>query len=96
MEICINAEELRRALADIEVAEKNGFMHCLAVLRLASSGPMLGDCLLRYSDLIERAHPTDGHFDWGRSQGVSRGHRFKNGKLVPIPAARPPTGGEKP
>lgn len=84
MEICVSAEELRKALADIESAERNGFHHCLAVFRLASAGWMLHDCQLRYSDLIERAHPTNGAQDWGRRQEVTKRHRFVNGKLEPI------------
>jgi hypothetical protein len=79
----ITGNELRRALADIEAAEKNGFMHCLAVLQLISVGPNISQCIVRYSDLIEKAHPTDGKFDWGRFQGVSRRFKFRNGKLIP-------------
>lgn len=88
MEFCIDAVELRKALAEIEAAEANGFRHCLAVLRLASAGHHLSDCCATYSDLIERAHPTDGSLNWGRFQGVARRHRFKNGKLVPIKESR--------
>lgn len=82
MEICIAAAELRRALAEIETAEKNGFEHCLAVFRLSQAGYQLMDCRLVYSDLIERAHPTDGRFNWGRHQSVTKRCRFVNGKLV--------------
>lgn len=41
MNLCIDAVQLRKALADIEAAEKNGFMHCLAVFRLSSTGRMI-------------------------------------------------------
>lgn len=89
MELCINAQQLRAALAEIEAAENNGFMHCLAVFKMASAGPMLSDCTANYSDLCERAHPTDGSKDWGRFQGVSRRNRFsaKTGKLTPLRGA---------
>lgn len=83
MEFCIDATELRKALAEIEVAEKNGFMHCLAVFRMKSAGRMISDNQAEYSDLFERAHPTDSNFDWGRCQQVSKHNKFKNGKLVP-------------
>lgn len=84
MEICIDATELRKALADIEAAEKNGFMHCLAVLRLSSAGYNLDQCRVQYDSMIEKAHPTDGNLNWGRFQGVTKRNKFKNGKLVPI------------
>lgn len=84
MELCIDATELRKALAAIEAAEKNGFMYCLAAVKLASTGPMLDDCCVVYDSLIERAHPTDRAFSWGRFQGVTRNNRFVDGKLVPI------------
>ncbi len=84
MELCIAAKDLRKALADIEAAEANGFMHCLAVFSLTSAGPMLDQCRAEYSDLSERAHPTDPRLNWGRFQGVTRRHRFVDGKLAPI------------
>jgi hypothetical protein len=84
MYFCIDAEQLRKALAEIESAENNGFMHCLAVFRIASAGRMLDQNRAEYSDMIEKAHPTDGHFDWGRFQLVSKRNKFKGGKLVPI------------
>lgn len=86
MELCITAADLRAALADIEAAERNGFHHCLAVLKLSSAGGGLDECRVRYSDLLERAHPTDGRLNWGRFQRVTARHRFEGGKLVPIPA----------
>ena len=84
MEFCITAEQLRKALADIEGAEANGFMHCLAVFRITSAGYHLGDCRATYSDLSERAHPTDGNLSWGRFQAVTKRNKFIDGKLVPI------------
>ena len=86
MNLCIDAVQLRKALADIEAAEKNGFMHCLAVFRLSSTGRMIDQNRMEYSDMIEKAHPTDGKLDWGRFQGVTKRHKFKGGKLVKIRA----------
>ena len=83
MEMVISAAELRKALYDIEAAEKNGFMFCLAVLKLDSAGPSISDCRVRYSDMIEKAHPTDGSLDWGRFQGVTQRYMFRKGKIVP-------------
>jgi len=84
MNFCVDAEQLRKALAEIEAAEKNGFMHCLAVFRMATAGRMLDENRAEYSDLYEKAHPTDGNFDWGRHQLVSRYNRFEAGQLVPL------------
>ena len=84
MELCINAKELRKALAEIERAEGNGFHFCLAVFKITSAGYMLSDCLAIYDGLCERAHPTDGNFDWGRGQFVTKYNKFINGRLVPI------------
>lgn len=84
MELCIDAENLRKALSEIEAAEANGFMYCQAILRIVSAGPMLSDCRVEYSDLSEKAHPTNGNLDWGRFQSVSKRNRFIDGKLVPI------------
>jgi hypothetical protein len=80
----IKAHDLRAALADIERAEANGFLYCEAVF-----DPQTVDgafTVLAYSDLSEKAHPTDGRLAWGRFQRVSRRHRFENGKLVPLEA----------
>ena len=83
MEFCINASALRQALFDIEQAEKAGFQHCLAVFRMIMVGHLISSNQAGYSDLLERAHPTDGNLDWGRFQGVSKRNTFTNGKLVP-------------
>ncbi len=82
--LCIDAEQLRAALADIERAESNGFNHCLAVFQMATAGPMISDNTATYSDMIERAHPTNGAMDWGRFQGVSRRNRWNGTELVPL------------
>ena len=76
-----NAKELRRALKEIKRAEKNGFMYCEAVFKpVATTNDTW--VVLAYSDLIEKAHPTDGNYSWGRYQGVTENNVFKNGKLV--------------
>lgn len=84
MELCIDAVQLRKALEDIEKAEANGFNYCLAVLKFVSAGPMLDQNRVEYSDMLEKAHPTDGNLDWGRFQCVSRRNKFVDGRLVPI------------
>ena len=84
MKLCIDAKQLRAALKDIEAAETNGFMHCLAVLRVVSAGRVLDQNTVEYSDMIEKAHPTNPSLDWGRFQSVTRRYTFKRGKLVPI------------
>jgi len=83
MNFCINAEQLRKALADIEAAEQSGFMHCLAVFSMVRAGRMLDQNVAEYSDMIEKARPTDGNFDWGRFQSISRRYTFDGEKLVP-------------
>ena len=80
----VKGEELRKALADIEAAEKNGFMHCLAVFNITSAGQNIDQCRASYSDLSERAHPTDPSLNWGRFQSVTTRNKFKDGKLVPL------------
>ncbi len=87
--IYIEAHELRKALADIKAAERNGFMFCRAVLEpsAVSSDGALG---LSYSDLWERASITPDK-DWGRFQGVSSRHRYVDGRLVPIKTKREPS-----
>jgi len=84
MEFCIAPEELRKALKEIEAAEENGFMYCLSVFKFAKAGSYIAENLAEYSDLLERAHPTDGNFDWGRLQSVSKNNKFINGKLEKI------------
>jgi hypothetical protein len=85
-EFTVTPSQLRAALAEIEIAEKNGFNYCEAVFKLTSVGENLEDCAAKYSDLWERAHPTEAHLNWGRLQGVTRRNRFcgKTKKLVPF------------
>lgn len=84
MEFCTDAASLRKALADIERAEANGFQHCLAVFRLTQAGPSLSDVRAEYTDLVERGHPTDARLNWGRFQGVTRKNVLVDGKLKPL------------
>jgi len=88
MNFSIGAEELRKALAEIEAAEKNGFMHCQAVLKFKRLGHCNAWIELAYSDLWEKAKPNDGKFDWGRGQGVTLRNKFVEGKLVPTKGER--------
>lgn len=84
MEFTIASDELRKALSDIDEAERNGFDYCLAVFRISAAGPSISDCRASYSDLCERAHPTDGNFNWGRFQAVTKQNRFEDGILIPL------------
>lgn len=84
IQFCIDAEQLRKALKDIEAAEANGFMYCLGVFDLTSLGAVLSDTRATYSDMSEKAHPTDGSLDWGRCQRVSHRYRFNGKGLVPL------------
>jgi hypothetical protein len=81
---CIKTDQLRKALLKIEAAEANGFKHCESIFHLTSAGPFLGDCQAVYSDMIEKAHPTDPSLNWGRFQGVTQNNRFIDGGLVKI------------
>ncbi len=84
MELCISSMELRKALEEIEAAEKNGFDYCLAVFKLQTAGHMLSDNTMGFSDLITRADPVDGNLDWGRFQNPYTTNRFDGKKLVPL------------
>jgi hypothetical protein len=88
MEFEIDAKNLRAALAEIERAERNGFMACRAVFYLKSAGRSLDQCRAEYSDLAEAARENDASVNWGRFQSVTRNNRFMKGKLVPIRAKR--------
>jgi len=79
-----NAEQLRKALKEIEKAEANGFLHCEAVFNLVKYGNSISDCKIEFIDISEKAHPTDGSLNWGRGQNVSKNHKFINAKLKPI------------
>ena len=84
MEFVINATQLRKALLDIENAEKNGFMYCEAVFEMVQVGRSISNNKAEYLDLFEKAHPTDGSLNWGRFQGVTKRNKFIDGKLVKI------------
>lgn len=81
MQIKINAEQLRRALKDIEEAEAAGFMHCLAVFNEQDINDYWREAT--YSDLWTKAHPTDASLDWGRGGDMVKRFVFKDGKAVP-------------
>ena len=84
MNFLINSTELRKALKDIEAAELNGFMHCEAVFKFTQEGRRLADSKAEYSDLWEKAHPTESSFNWGRFHGISKENKFIEGKLIRI------------
>ena len=84
MEFCIKTDELRKALEEIEAAEANGFMYCTSVFKFKSAGDWLDQCQAVYSDMCEKAHPTNGNLNWGRYQGVTKRNKFVDGKLISI------------
>jgi len=88
MLLTINEEQLRKALSDIDKAKKNGFNFCLATFELIQFDGDIYKRNAEYKDMCERAHPTDGRFDWGRGQNVTGRNKFKAGKLVPIKTKR--------
>ncbi len=81
-EFKLNGEELRKALAEIEKAEKSGFMFCEAVfdVREAENDHWLTG---NYLELLEKAHPTEESLNWGRGQDVTKRNIFKDGRVVP-------------
>lgn len=89
MEVCINAEQLRKALEQIEIAEKNGFEACLSIFTITKAGRCVSDCLAEHEGLILRAHPTDLSLDWGRicNQFIDD-YLFIEGKLVDLACER--------
>lgn len=80
----ISPEELRKALEEIDLAEKHGFHYCKSVFQLTEYGTSLRHRKAEYCDINEAAHPTDGGLAWGRGQHVSRDFLFEDGKLVPL------------
>lgn len=94
MLFCIDGEELRKALKEIETAEANGFHHCFAIFGAYELGgdtfdlqdrkPIKHDLHLAYDDLWERGHSDDPNLDWGRGQEVSKYNKLVDGKLIPI------------
>lgn len=82
--VVATADQLRKALKDIEKAEANGFMYCQAVFHLKSYGRSIDECVIEYDDLCEKAHPTNPSLDWGRGQRVTERNKFVDGKLKPI------------
>lgn len=84
LQVCIDAAQLRKALKEIETAERNGFKHCLCVFNTTQIGTSLSDTIAVYSDLLEKGHPTDSEFNWGRFQGVTKSNKFIRGRLHPI------------
>lgn len=82
--VVATAEELRKALKEIERAEGNGFNYCLAVFHLEEYGHKISDCKIEFDDICERAHPTDPSLNWGIGQRITELNKFADGKLIPI------------
>lgn len=84
MDFKIPMEEINKALAEIDIAEQNGFHFCEPVFEIEYCGDWLDKRKAKYKELIEKAHPTDPNLDWGRGQDVTKKCKFIEGKLVPI------------
>jgi hypothetical protein len=78
----ISKDELKKALNDIENAEKNGFYYCDSVFKLIKYDTWLDNSIAKYVDMCEKAHPNDPHLNWGRGQNITKNHIFKNGLLI--------------
>lgn len=76
----ISQTEIDKAVADIDEAERRGFMHCMAVFNRANE----------YDGLWERAHPWDESLNWGRGQELTKRSFFRDGKVVPDPDWKAP------
>lgn len=72
--------ELRKALKELEVAIKAGFVNSDATFEIERLDGQ--NLVLKFNDIWDKGHPTDGNLDWGR-QGVSKDYNLSNGKLIP-------------
>lgn len=86
MNICITEEQLKIALKELKLARKNGFNYSLAVF---DSDELDGRYWLKlgFEDLLMKAHPTDGRYNWGRSS-LYKYMKFINGSLITIQEAK--------
>ncbi len=78
MNITITYEELKKAMAEMDVAVANGFVASLAVFKLSEAGDMLSQCRMKYSDLIPQGSDTDGRYQWGRGGYWWKTRTFKS------------------
>ena len=74
MYISLSKKELLGALHDLDRAEKNGFLYCLGIFQIKGLNGVIG--FAEYSDLLEKAHPTDGQLNWGRGQDITKRFHF--------------------
>ena len=84
MELCIDHNELKKAVSKIKKAEKNGFYCCLAIFKITHAGSMLHDCTAEFNGIIEMASAVNDKLNWGRGQGITERYKFKDGTLIPI------------
>jgi hypothetical protein len=82
--VVATADELRKALKEIESAEANGFNYCLAVFHLKEYGSKITDCKIEFDDLCEKAHPKDMKLNFGRGQRITERYKFVDNNLIPI------------
>jgi hypothetical protein len=82
----ISGDELRKALVEVEKAEAAGFVASQAVFNLTMKNGVWGDG--EFTDVCEKAHPTNGALNWGRDNFMVRqGFTFRDGRLLMPPHA---------
>lgn len=79
MRFCISKEELEKALADLNVAIKNGFKDSLAVVQLYTGGECVSDFKAKAAGVILKADPVDPSKNWGHTTFPSW-QKYENGK----------------
>lgn len=84
IEVVVNAEQLRKALKEIEIAESHNIMHCDAIFKLSKVGDSLDDCRIEFGKhLVVKADPVDPRKNWGRYDHYLD-HKYENGDLIPL------------
>lgn len=88
MNFYVSREELEKALAELKIADDNGFTESQAVFQLArvdktkpwSRVVHLDDSEFT-GEVILRSHPTDPSKNWGRVSNASA-YKLENGECV--------------
>lgn len=83
LDFTVNEEELRKALAKVELAKKNGFTHSVAVFGITEAGRNIEAVKAEHQGMILKAHPTDPKLNWGRNDHPEW-YRCVNGEVKDI------------
>jgi hypothetical protein len=88
MNFYVTRAELEKALAQLDIAAKNGFVESQAVFQLARTDKTDRFCrVVREDDseftgeVILRSHPTDKRKNWGRVSNAAD-YKLENGECV--------------